>query len=144
MIWLTTGPFPPAHATKPPSSTRTAEAGDILVTEYHSNYNGYISGIEHSISIGKPHEEFIKIHQVCLEAQRRGIDAMLPGAFLADVVMAFRKPIEDAGMNLAWIEEPVYRGRVLDDLNSNVFKSFRDAGIEIPGVAPVSVISEFS
>jgi small-conductance mechanosensitive channel len=33
---------------------------------------------------------------------------------------------------LAWIEEPVYRGRVLDALNSNVFKAFRDAGIEIP------------
>lgn len=98
MIWLTTGPFPPAHATKPPSSTRIVEAGDILVTEYHSNYGGYISGIEHSISIGKPHEEFIKIHQVCLEAQKRGIDAMFPGALLADVVMAFRKPIEDAGM----------------------------------------------
>ena len=33
---------------------------------------------------------------------------------------------------LAWIEEPVYRGRVLDELNSRVLKAFRAAGIEIP------------
>ena len=33
---------------------------------------------------------------------------------------------------LAWIEEPVYRGRVLHRLNSNVYKAFNAAGIEIP------------
>jgi len=33
---------------------------------------------------------------------------------------------------LAWINEPVYRGRVLDKLHSNVYKSFSAAGIEIP------------
>jgi MscS family membrane protein len=33
---------------------------------------------------------------------------------------------------LAWIEEPVYRGRVVDELNTRIFKAFRSAGIEIP------------
>jgi MscS family membrane protein len=33
---------------------------------------------------------------------------------------------------LAWIEAPVYRGRVIDDLNSKVYKAFRQAEIEIP------------
>ncbi len=33
---------------------------------------------------------------------------------------------------LAWIDEPIYRGRVLDDLNTRVYKSFNAAGIEIP------------
>ena len=33
---------------------------------------------------------------------------------------------------LAWIEEPLYRGRVLDDLNRKVYKAFNGAGIEIP------------
>jgi MscS family membrane protein len=33
---------------------------------------------------------------------------------------------------LAWIEEPVYRGRVLDALHVNVYKAFNAAGIEIP------------
>ncbi len=33
---------------------------------------------------------------------------------------------------LAWIDEPVHRGRVLDDLNTRVYKAFAAAGIEIP------------
>jgi small-conductance mechanosensitive channel len=33
---------------------------------------------------------------------------------------------------LAWIEEPVYRGRVLHELNGKVYKALNTAGIEIP------------
>jgi small-conductance mechanosensitive channel len=33
---------------------------------------------------------------------------------------------------LAWIEQPVYRGRVLHALNGRVYKAFNQAGIEIP------------
>ncbi len=33
---------------------------------------------------------------------------------------------------LAWIEQPLYRGRVLDELNRRVYKAFQIAGIEIP------------
>jgi small-conductance mechanosensitive channel len=33
---------------------------------------------------------------------------------------------------LAWVDEPVFRGRVLHALNSNVYKNFNAAGIEIP------------
>jgi small-conductance mechanosensitive channel len=33
---------------------------------------------------------------------------------------------------LAWIDEPLYRGRVLHTLNTRVYKAFGEAGIEIP------------
>jgi small-conductance mechanosensitive channel len=33
---------------------------------------------------------------------------------------------------LAWIVEPIYRGRVLDELNSRVYRNFATSGIEIP------------
>jgi len=33
---------------------------------------------------------------------------------------------------MAWIEKPVFRGRVLHALNGNVYKAFNQAGIEIP------------
>lgn len=33
---------------------------------------------------------------------------------------------------LAWIDEPVFRGRVLHALNTNVYKAFNATGIEIP------------
>jgi MscS family membrane protein len=41
----------------------------------------------------------------------------------------------DSGLRfelLAWIEEPVYRGRVIDALNTRIYKAFNEAGIEIP------------
>lgn len=41
----------------------------------------------------------------------------------------------DSGLDfelLAWIEKPLYRGRVIDDLNVRVYKAFTAAGIEIP------------
>lgn len=41
----------------------------------------------------------------------------------------------DSGLNLellCWIDEPVLRGRVLDALHSEVYKSFRKRGIQIP------------
>jgi small-conductance mechanosensitive channel len=33
---------------------------------------------------------------------------------------------------LAWIEQPLYRGRAVDELNARVYKAFNQAGIEIP------------
>ncbi len=33
---------------------------------------------------------------------------------------------------LAWIDQPVYRGRVMHALNTKVYKAFAEAGIEIP------------
>ena len=33
---------------------------------------------------------------------------------------------------LAWIEKPIFRGRVLHALNGNVYKAFNQVGIEIP------------
>ena len=33
---------------------------------------------------------------------------------------------------LAWIEKPLFRGRVLDDLNRRVYMAFNAAGVEIP------------
>ncbi len=41
----------------------------------------------------------------------------------------------DSGLEfelLAWVTQPVFRGRVLDALNVKVYKSFAEAGIEIP------------
>ena len=41
----------------------------------------------------------------------------------------------DSGLDfelLAWVSEPVFRGRALDDLNTNVYNALNAAGIEIP------------
>ncbi|MEE4271416.1 MAG: hypothetical protein V2I67_07070, partial [Thermoanaerobaculales bacterium] len=41
----------------------------------------------------------------------------------------------DSGLDfelLVWVDEPLYRGRVLDDLNRKIYKAFAASGIEIP------------
>jgi small-conductance mechanosensitive channel len=44
---------------------------------------------------------------------------------------------------LAWIEEPVYRGRVTHALNTKVYRAFNDAGIEIPYAKQDVYVKEF-
>jgi small-conductance mechanosensitive channel len=44
---------------------------------------------------------------------------------------------------LAWIDEPVFRGRVLHQLNSKVYRSFNTAGIEIPYSKQDVYVKEF-
>jgi hypothetical protein len=40
--------------------------------------------------------------------------------------------VSDRVDQLAWIDTPVNRGRVIDELNTKVYNAFRAAGIEIP------------
>jgi MscS family membrane protein len=44
---------------------------------------------------------------------------------------------------LAWIDQPVNRGRVIDELNTNVYNAFRAAGIEIPYSKQDVYVKEF-
>jgi Xaa-Pro aminopeptidase len=97
MNWMSSGAMPPPHGKRPPSSARVLEAGDIIVSEYHSRYKGYLAGAEISISLGEPRQEYKEIHEVCVASQRAGIAAMQPGKPFADAVLAFRQPIIDAG-----------------------------------------------
>ncbi len=100
MILMDSGNPPLLHArNNPPTTTRRLEKGDIILTEWHSNYGGYLAANEHSFSLGEPKKEFREIHSVCEEVFKSGTSAMFPGAALSDVGNAFIKPIKDAGMN---------------------------------------------
>lgn len=99
MNWMSSGAVPPPHGKRPPSSPRVLEKGDLIVSEYHSRYKGYLAGAEISVSLGKPRKEYQEIHEVCVASQRAGIAAMQPGKPFADAVWAFRQPIIDAGFN---------------------------------------------
>ena len=58
-------------------------------------------------------------HQVCRQPEPR---------------VRFRE-FEDSGLRfelLAWVDEPVLRGRVLDALNTEIYQRFVDEGIEFP------------
>lgn len=98
MILLDSGNPPLLHGRTPPYSMRRLEKGDIIITEFHSNYGGYQIGIEHSISLGKPRKEYRDIHRVCEKCFQQGVAALRPGTPLEQVERAFRTPAEEAGM----------------------------------------------
>jgi Xaa-Pro aminopeptidase len=66
---------------------------DIIMTEFHSNYGGYLTGCEKSVFLGKPPQQLKDLHELCLEAFDQGTAAMKPGNLFKDAVEAFRKPV---------------------------------------------------
>lgn len=102
MIMLDSGSPPLLHGRPAPGTTRKLEKGDMIITEYHSNYAGYTIAVEHTFSLGEPLKEFKEIHRVSETAYHNGVSKMRPGAELTEVIEAFRQPVRDAGM--AYIE----------------------------------------
>jgi Xaa-Pro aminopeptidase len=79
---------------------RTLRPGDVVMTEFHSNYGGYLTGIEKSVFLGEmAPKELREIHEVCIESFHQGIDMMRPGNLFRDAVDAFRKPVLSKGMD---------------------------------------------
>ncbi len=97
MIWLSSGPRPAPHGRRAPAGARVLEKGDIIVSEFHASYKGYLGGAEVSVSIGEPAREYKEIYKCCVESQKAGINAMKPGRPFGDAVAGFRDVIEKRG-----------------------------------------------
>lgn len=80
-------------------SDRTLNEDDLIVTEFHANYGGYLVAVEKSVVLGAAPEELKEIHEVCLACEKNGMKAFTPGTRLEDVWKAIREPAEEAGMN---------------------------------------------
>jgi Xaa-Pro aminopeptidase len=78
---------------------RVLRPGDIIMTEFHSNYGAYLTGCEKSVYLGRAPQELKDLHAMCLEAFDRGTEAMKPGNLFGEAVEAFRKPVLAAGMD---------------------------------------------
>jgi Xaa-Pro aminopeptidase len=78
---------------------RVLRPGDLVMTEFHSNYGGYLTGCEKSVFLGKAPKELKDLHEMCLEAFHHGTAAMKPGNLFRDAVDAFRKPVLAKGMD---------------------------------------------
>lgn len=78
---------------------RVLRPGDIIMTEFHSNYGAYLTGCEKSVYLGRAPQELKDLHEMCIEAFEQGTAAMKPGNLFRDAVEAFRKPVLAAGMD---------------------------------------------
>ena len=80
-------------------TTRTLEEGDIIITEFHSNWGGYLAAVEFSLYLGKAPDELKRVHEVCVQCLERLKETMRPGVTFREVLEAEREPCLRAGMD---------------------------------------------
>ena len=78
---------------------RTLQQGNLLITEFHTNYDGYLGCAEFSMVLGRAPKELQRIHDVSVECFYRYFEVMKAGNTLGEVWEAVRKPCLDAGMD---------------------------------------------
>jgi small-conductance mechanosensitive channel len=121
-------------------STRLLTRDDVEVTVP----NAVIANAQIINETGGPHEKMrvrISVQAAYgsdIDAVRQVLLSAVDGAEHVSDEPAPRvrfRSFGDSGLDfelLAWIDEPVYRGKVIDALNTAVYKRFNAAGIEIP------------
>ncbi|MFC2013368.1 M24 family metallopeptidase [Chloroflexota bacterium] len=78
---------------------RTLEMGDLVITEFHANWGGYLAGAEFSVYLGKAPGELKRIHEVCVQCFEQLLEKMRPGNKFEEVLDAVREPCKRAGMD---------------------------------------------
>ncbi|OCA91072.1 Xaa-Pro dipeptidase [Bacillus sp. FJAT-27225] len=61
------------------ASEKVIETGDFVTLDFGAYYNGYVSDITRTISVGTPDQKLKEIYDIVLEAQLRGLAGIKPG-----------------------------------------------------------------
>jgi Xaa-Pro aminopeptidase len=61
------------------ASDKVIEKGDFVTLDYGAYYQGYVSDITRTVSVGEPDPKLKEIYGIVLEAQMRGVDGIKPG-----------------------------------------------------------------
>ena len=103
-------------------TTRPLRKGDIIMTEFHTSYGGYLTACEKTVFIGKPPKELQRIHDVAAECLEKGFQKFKPGITKQEVLEAFREPARKA--NLDWVELGFHgHGLSSPEFPANIFTS---------------------
>jgi Xaa-Pro dipeptidase len=87
------------HAAEPhhrPCHRALAE-GDVIKMDFGALVDGYHTDMTRTVAFGEPVAELRKVHDVVAAAQQAGIDALRAGVLAAEVDLAARSVIVDAG-----------------------------------------------
>ncbi len=77
---------------------RRLEEGDSISFDFGACYRGYCSDFGRTAFVGKPSDEFVKIHDTVMEAQAAAMEKMIDGTITATQLdRVARGIIEDAG-----------------------------------------------
>jgi Xaa-Pro aminopeptidase len=86
-------------------SDRPIGPGELVVLDFGATYDGYRSDMTRTVCVGEPPgPELARVYQVVAESQAAGVEAVAAGVPAADVDLACRRVIADAG----WAEQFVH------------------------------------
>jgi Xaa-Pro aminopeptidase len=132
-----------------PSSRRIAE-GDLVVVDFGALVDGYHSDMTRTIAVGQLDDTRDRMLGVVLESQDAGVQAVRAGTTAADVDLACREVIEDAGWGEAFLhstghgvgldihEEPRVSGRSAATLVAGHVVTV-EPGVYLPGLGGVRI-----
>ena len=79
------------------ASDRRLQVGDTIIIDIVATLDGYKSDVTRVVHLGEPPPQVRAVHEIVLEANRRGREAAVAGAYARDVDRAARTVIEQAG-----------------------------------------------
>ncbi|MEM2882571.1 MAG: Xaa-Pro peptidase family protein [Candidatus Bathyarchaeia archaeon] len=81
-----------------PASEKPIQRGEMVRVDVHPMYKRYLSDMARNAFLGRLDGEYRRICEVVVEAANVAVDAMVPGAVVADVYEAYHEVIERAGI----------------------------------------------
>jgi Xaa-Pro aminopeptidase len=128
----------------------TIDAGMLVTIDAGCRIEGYASDCTRTFATGELPDELARAYDVCLQAQRTGLEAIRPGVPGAEADRAARQVIEDAGwgeefghglghgIGLDVHEAPTMRPESTDTLEAGNVVSC-EPGIYLPGIGGVRI-----
>lgn len=129
---------------------RPLRRGDIVKLDFGALVDGYHSDMTRTVAFGEPDGRLREIRDLVAAAQQAGIDAVRPGASVAEVDLAARRVIEEAGhgeafphglghgVGLEIHEDPRFRWDGTDDVPEGAVVTV-EPGVYIPGLGGVRI-----
>jgi Xaa-Pro aminopeptidase len=130
---------------------RVLDEGDVIKLDFGAELGGYHTDMTRTVAFGEPAAELKKVHDLVRQAQEAGIDAVRAGVNGAEVDLAARSVIEEAGYGQAFshglghgvgleIHEGPWLGRGRDEQALPVGAVVTiEPGIYLPGLGGVRI-----
>lgn len=82
---------------------RPLEAGDLIVSEFHTQYGGYRVHTEFTAYLGNnAPKQLLRLWDVAVECLQASEEALVPGRTIREALAMIRRPAERAGVD--WVE----------------------------------------
>lgn len=132
------------------ASGKVIEHGDFVTLDYGCYYNGYVSDMTRTISMGQPKEKLAEIYDIVLTAQLKVIDTARPGMTGIELDAVARDYITEKGYGEAFghstghgIGLEIHEGPNVSRLAEKPFVAKNvitdEPGIYLPGIGGVRI-----